>query len=129
MKKILIVDDDINMHVIYQDTFSGRADITVVNAYSVEKALEYLEQETVDLIVLDIIMEPISGSYLYLKITQDKKIRGKKIPIIISSVLGDKGLMHIQRNQLLEIIEKPFERDVFLRKVDALLEKKQSEKR
>lgn len=128
MKKILIVDDDINMHVIYQDTFAGRSDIQILNAYSVEKALEYLDKNVIDLIVLDIIMEPISGSYLYLKITQDKKIRQKRIPIIISSVLGDTGLQHIQKGQLLAIVEKPFERDMFLMKVDELLGNVQQKK-
>ncbi|HNX82315.1 MAG TPA: response regulator [Candidatus Omnitrophota bacterium] len=121
MKRVLIVDDDINMHVIYQDTFAERSDIQIVSAYSVAKALEYLGKEIIDLIVLDIIMEPISGSYLYLKLTQDKTIREKKIPIIISSVLGDKGLKHIKKSQFLAIIEKPFERDAFLLKVDQLL--------
>jgi len=122
MKKILIVDDDLDMHFIYKDVFVDRVDdFSLISVFSVNEALEVLKNQEVDLIVLDIIMEPLSGSYLYLKIKQDKSVRLKNIPVIISSVLGSKGLKHFSESKSAVIVEKPFSYDFFLKKVDELL--------
>ena len=79
-KKILIVDDEESIRILYEQEFleEGYQVFLASNAY---EALEIVEKEPLDLIVLDIKMPGMDG------IEAMQKIVGKKnnIPIIINS--------------------------------------------
>ena len=63
MKKILIVEDDRNMHEIYRDLFIDTGEkYELIYAATVEEAVEQLNAQDIALVVLDIIMEPIVAS-------------------------------------------------------------------
>ena len=89
---------------------------------NVEGAVQKLNKERIDLVVLDIIMEPISGEYLYLKLRQEKKFKTKKIPVIIVSVMKKEKLRHLEKIDNVYTFEKPIKRDRFLRKVEEMLQ-------
>ena len=121
MKTILVVDDERSMHELYKDMFLVKGDrYQLLFAASVEEAVEILNSKIVDLIVLDIIMEPIPGQYLYLKVTQDEGLKNKHIPIIIASVLKKEMLSRLQKMSDVAIFQKPLKQDEFLRKVEDL---------
>ncbi len=121
MKTILIVDDERSMHDLYKDMFIVKGDrYQLLFASSVEEAVEILNSKLIDLIVLDIIMEPIPGQYLYLKITQDEGLKNKHIPIIIASVLKKEMLSRLQKMSDVAIFQKPLKQDQFLKKVEDL---------
>ena len=121
MKTILVVDDERSMHDLYKDMFFNQGDrYQLLFATSVEEGVEILKGKIVDLIVLDIIMEPIPGQYLYLKITQDEELKRKHIPIIIASVLKKDMLSRLQKMSDVTIFQKPLKQDEFLKKVEEL---------
>ena len=118
MKKILIVEDEKTMHEVYQDIFlEEKEQYHLMFAFNVEEALNILKKEAVDLIVLDIIMEPIPGQYLYLKLMQDEELKAKKIPVIIASVLKREMFERLDTGGDVCVFEKPLSREAFLKKV------------
>lgn len=122
MKKILIVEDDRNMHEIYRDIFFEiEKKYNIEFAYCVEEAIQKLEKKEFSLVVLDIIMEPVSGEFLYLKLRQDKEFRDKKIPVIIVSVIKRESLMHLKRINNVSIFEKPIKGNRFLKAIETMV--------
>jgi CheY-like chemotaxis protein len=122
MRNILIVEDDRNMCEIYKDIFmetGGKYEI--VFAFNVEEAVERMGSKKVDLVVLDMMMEPISGAYLYLKLRQDKNLKTKKIPVIIVTVINETKLGRFKKGENTFIFEKPIEKSAFLRKVEEMI--------
>ncbi|MFH1876276.1 MAG: response regulator [Candidatus Omnitrophota bacterium] len=120
-KTILIVDDDPAMHEVYGDMFRQSDRYQLARAYSVEEALKGLKTRRIDLILLDIIMEPIPGSYLYLKVARDKKIQNEKIPIIVVSVLKEHELGSLGKLDNLIFFAKPFKKEALMGKIEELL--------
>ena len=85
-KKVLIVDDDMNMHDFYAELFAAHA---VTYTTSGEDAVELLQKGggPFDLIYLDLELLGMSGFATYDEI---KKILGAKIPpVVVSSSLSD----------------------------------------
>ncbi|UCG34911.1 MAG: response regulator [Candidatus Omnitrophota bacterium] len=121
MKRILIVEDEKSMHEVYQDIFlEEEGQYHLFFAFSVEEALNILSKEAIDLIVLDIIMEPIPGQYLYLKLMQDEDLKQRKIPVIIASVLKKDMFERLENVGEVCVFEKPLAREPFLKKVGEL---------
>ncbi len=67
-KTIMIVDDDQTFHDIYAEMLED-TDYRLIHAYDGDEALSKLEQEKPDLIILDILMDMVTGDtfFLYLK--------------------------------------------------------------
>ena len=79
--KILFVDDDKNIRLLYEKVFSEEG-YKVLLAESGEKALELLkENEDIDLVVLDIKMKGQSGLETLQHIVKEKR----KLPVILCS--------------------------------------------
>lgn len=80
MAKILVVDDEEHIVMILKDSleFSG---FQVVTAYNGLEALERVEQDHPDLIVLDIGMPKLDGWEVCRRLKADEKTR--TIPVII----------------------------------------------
>ena len=79
--KILFVDDDKNIRLLYEKVFSEEG-YEVLLAESGEKALEVLkENEDIDLVVLDIKMKGQSGLEPLQHIVKEKR----KLPVILCS--------------------------------------------
>ena len=97
MKHILVVDDDRNMHVLYNDLFLERQkEYKLSFAIDVEKAIDTMKQSEFGLVILDIVMEPLSGQYLLLKLREDENMKDLQIPVIIVSVLEEKDLKFLK---------------------------------
>lgn len=80
MAKILVVDDEEHIVMILKDSleFSG---FQVVTAYNGMEALERVEQDHPDLVVLDIGMPKLDGWEVCRRLKSDEKT--KDVPIII----------------------------------------------
>ena len=85
LKKILIVDDNELNITILLNALGSIYDISV--ALSAKEALEALADELPDLMVLDIIMEEMSGLELCKKIKSEE--RTKYIPVIFLTAAHD----------------------------------------
>lgn len=81
-KTIIIVDDDQTFHDLYSEMLED-TDYRLIHAYDGDEALSVLEQEKPDLIILDMLMDMVTGDtfFLYLKSMPECA----DIPVIIIS--------------------------------------------
>jgi len=80
MAKILIVDDEINVRKLYSEELRNEGYLTV-SAATVTEALETVEKENPDLIILDIKLGEESGIDCLMKIAKQRK----HLPVILNS--------------------------------------------
>jgi PAS domain S-box-containing protein len=102
---ILLVDDDKNQHVIAGEMLS-RLGYNVESVGSGEEAIEYLRDNTVDLVLLDMIMDPgIDGLETYRRIIE---INPQQKTIIASGFSETKRLKEAQRLGAGQYVKKPY---------------------
>jgi two-component system, chemotaxis family, sensor kinase CheA len=120
-KKILIVDDDPrNIFVLASALEDFGAEI--LEAESGEEALELLEWQQVDLILMDIMM-PVMDGFQVIKVIRESKIYGN-VPIIAITAKSHKGdsekCIEAGAN---DYISKPVEYDLLMRLVKTWISK------
>lgn len=114
MKNILILEDDKDMQGMYKIFFSDQEkkyDIEIENDATV--ALKRLKEKLFDLIILDIIMEPMFGDSFFLYLRGDEKTM--RIPVLVVSVLSPDTLGRLKKIDHVDTIDKPVTLD-FLQK-------------
>ena len=86
-KKIMIIDDERDFQEIYARMLEGRG-YDLIYAYDGDEAMQMLNDNIPDLIILDLVMDMVPGDtfFLYLKGFQELS----DIPIIISSSIPQK---------------------------------------
>ena len=80
MDRILLVDDDSNVRLVYKDLLSD-AGYEVLEAENGKETFDILDQELIDLVVLDIKLRAESGLDVLQKITK----KFPKLPVILCS--------------------------------------------
>ena len=80
MKTILIVDDEKNLLKLYEKEFSEEG-YRVITANSGSEALQKIEKDSFDLVVLDIRMPDLNGVETLKKIMESTS----KVPVILNS--------------------------------------------
>ena len=118
MKKILIVDDNELNITILLNTLKDMYDISV--ALSAKEAFEAIEDELPDLIVLDIIMDEISGIEVCQKIKGEE--RTAHIPVIFLTAAHDALKETAYKAGADDFMGKPFEGALLRSKIKRLLE-------
>lgn len=97
-KKIMIVEDEKDFQEMYAIMFEGRG-YNIINAYDGDDAMQMLEDNKPDLIILDMIMDMVTGDTFFLHL---KGFQGfSDIPVIIVSSTPQKqfkGLKKIDAN-------------------------------
>ncbi len=117
MFDILVVEDDKNTRKLLS-TVIGGAGYNVLLAQNGEQALDVLEHNHVDLMVLDVMMPKMDGFTL----TETLRGGGSQMPILILS--AKQNVVDIKRGFLVGIddyLTKPFDFDVLLLRIKALL--------
>jgi DNA-binding response OmpR family regulator len=84
MKKLLIVDDDESIQLLYQEEFREEG-YEVAEALNGESALEQFKQSPPDLVVLDIQMPGLNG----IEVLRQMKMLNAAIPVIINSAYNE----------------------------------------
>jgi two-component system alkaline phosphatase synthesis response regulator PhoP len=79
-KKVLIVDDDENT-VKFLSTVLSENGYETVAAYDGREGMEKLQEETVDLIVLDVMMPRKTGFVVFKQLKKDERL--KDIPVLM----------------------------------------------
>jgi DNA-binding response OmpR family regulator len=82
MKTVLFIEDDENIGKLYQAELSDKYRVIVIRDGN--KAMEVLEEESPDLVVLDIMLPGIDGVTLLERI----KRWNKDLPVIVSTAYG-----------------------------------------
>ncbi|MBU4312612.1 MAG: response regulator transcription factor, partial [Candidatus Omnitrophica bacterium] len=85
-EKILIVEDDKNISKLVKYNLE-KAGFECIVTITGEKALEVLDKEAIDLIILDIMLPEMDGFETCKQIKQDKKL--SHIPIIMLTAKGE----------------------------------------
>lgn len=94
-QKVLIIEDDIYISEMYKIKFESEDFETIIMEDGI-KGLKFLEKETVDIILLDIVMPQVDGFSILKTIKNNNSI--KNIPVVLLTNLSQK-----------ENIEKGFE--------------------
>ena len=109
MKHILIVDDDINIGNMLEETLTKEGYL-VSRAYSGTEALLVLNNRTPDLILLDLMLPGLSGEEVLPK-TQS-------IPVIVLSAKTNiDNKVHLLLNGAMDYMTKPFDMKELLARI------------
>ena len=117
--KILIVDDDEDLHTLYSLYLQGES-FQIVKAYNGQEALEAVEKEKPDLIVLDMIMPVMDGEEFFIKL----RARNKELPVIIASVNEKIPAKLFELGNIYTTLKKPFTIETLVTKIQEALAKK-----
>lgn len=101
--KILIADDSAFMRKVLIDILQGIGATNISEAENGKQAVEKVEAESPDLLLLDIIMPEMDGIEVL-------KAIGSKTKVIIISAVGQEGIIEEAKNNgALGFIVKPFD--------------------
>lgn len=80
MKKILLVDDEESIQLLYKEEFTDEG-YEVISALNGEEALEKFKTDPPDLVILDIQMPGMNG----IEVLRQMKMINSSMPVILSS--------------------------------------------
>ncbi len=80
MKKILLVDDEKNILIVYREEFED-AGYQVISASNGEEGLTRFRDDKPDIVILDILMPGMNG----IEVLRKMKMLDSAVPIILSS--------------------------------------------
>ncbi|MFC1593785.1 response regulator [Candidatus Omnitrophota bacterium] len=117
-KKILIVDDDVNLIKMMKPRLEAN-NFEVVTAHDGEEGLSKLESEKPDLLILDIVMPKVDG-YTFLKEMKSRQMKAvepiQPIPVIV--LTGQEKMQDLfEIEGIKEYVVKPFEGSALLEKI------------
>lgn len=116
MKKILIIEDDVDIHNVIEELLKKQGYMTY-NAYSGTEALLLLEKEKYDLILLDLMLPAISGEEIITKVS-DTPI------IVISAKSSSDNKVNCLMAGANDYITKPFDSNELLARIEVQLRQK-----
>ena len=119
MRKILIVEDDKDMQEIYRVLFNdgGKYEIVIVGDANV--ALKKADAGKFDLIIHDIIMEPMPGDSFFVHARNNAKL--KHVPILVVSILKQDTRHFLETLGNFHYLQKPITRESLLKKIEEIL--------
>jgi len=119
-KQILIVEDDQDMREAYKVFFADQEDNYEVNIVGdALEATRIMNEVRFDLVIVDIIMEPVAGDSLSIFIRENKETAD--IPILVISVLSPETLEGLKTLQNIHFLHKPITEDLLLKKISDVL--------
>jgi CheY-like chemotaxis protein len=122
--KILVVDDSSTNIVLLEAILNGQG-YQIETAQSVKEAYQIIRKETVNLILLDLLMPKVSG-YDFLKEIKSND-NTKNIPVIIVSATADpENKKKSIEMGALDFINKPIDIQNFIDKIESILNKKET---
>jgi two-component system response regulator CpxR len=120
MAKILVVDDDLDMCQIISDILK-EGEYSVNSSYNGEDALMKIKKNHYDLIVLDYILNEMSGLMVLEKALQ----MIPSLKVIMISAFGDKSIkVRARELGVSDFLDKPFDIKRFVQAVQDILTRK-----
>jgi CheY-like chemotaxis protein len=117
-KKILIVDDEQDIHVLIENLLDAEK-YEIASAYDGKEGYEKITASQPDLAILDVQMPEIDGFELLKKLLTEQK--ANNIPVIFLTGIAEKRGAHFKEedvrryfeSDLVSYMEKPFDPDKF----------------
>lgn len=120
MKKILVVEDDMDIHNLIKNVIEKER-YEVISAYSGTEAILLIEKNSIDLILLDLMLPGLSGEEVIKRI--------KNIPIIvISAKTSTEDKVNVLTIGANDYITKPFDTNELLARIKVQLRTNKREK-
>lgn len=119
-RKILIIEDDEDLHTIYQLYLQGQS-YEVIQARNGREGLEKAESEKPDLIILDMIMPVMDGEEFIQKYRIERK--NLDVPLIIASVNDRIPAALLEKGNVASVLKKPFPIETLLHVIQSALKK------
>lgn len=117
-KKILIVDDDPELHALIGYALR-REGYQVLEAHDAFEGLEVIEKEVVDLVLLDVMMPKMDGLMMLSRLRErDKDLR----VIVMTALTTPETAVSALRDQASDFLAKPFDVSQLLSAVRAVFE-------
>ena len=104
-KDVLIVDDETNILTSVEEVIRSMGH-QAKTASSGKEALKILQQESFDLVLLDILMPKMSGGQVLQKIRADKKLHNLKV-VFFSVVQVNEPSKEAKKLGVMDYIQKP----------------------
>ena len=120
-KKILIVDDDEELHILYGLYLRGES-FQILKAYNGKEAFDVMNKEMPDLIVLYMIMPVMDGEEFLKKLHHESRF--KEIPIIIASVNEKIPARMFEIANIYTTLKKPFTIETLVNKIREVFSQK-----
>ena len=119
MKRILIVEDDLDMQAIYRFMFKDEGQTYAIQITGdTVSALRAIRQNHYDLIISDIIVRATKDESF---IAQVKKERKDGIPVLVVSVLSPDMLAQLKKMRRVYFLQKPITKEKLLNKITRIL--------
>ncbi|MDH5656471.1 MAG: response regulator [Spirochaetia bacterium] len=120
---VLLVDDSEDMHLLIR-LILGQLSIKILEAYNGKDALEILNKNPVDLIVMDIEMPVLNGYETIKKIREiEQQQKLKTIPAMaLSANISLEDKKYAFQCGFNVFMEKPFLRSVFIKEIKNLMQ-------
>ncbi len=115
-KIILVIDDDVAFHEAMQN-FLEESEYVVMHAFNGKEGLTVAEENTPDVIVLDIIMPVMDGWSTLAALKANPRLA--KVPVIVVSIVDEKELGFALG--AIDYIHKPFDNKVLTEKIRQFL--------
>lgn len=116
--KILIADDNEEFCIILKDYLNNQEGFSVVGvAKNGLEALQFIEENKPDLVVLDIIMPHLDGLGVLEKLNLNKESESAPKIIVLSAVGQDKITQNAIRLGIDYYVLKPFDMDIFIKRI------------
>ena len=110
MAKILVVDDSVEIREVAVLSLKGAFPCKITEASNGKIALEMLQKETFDLLVLDKQMPEVDG----IQVLQLLRNAGNKIPTIVMTVVDNERTRDKINDLDALYLEKPFDADMLV---------------
>lgn len=120
-KKILTVDDEPHILELVKAILLNEG-YEVLTAESGKEALEVLESETVDLVMLDMMMPGMSGRETCDQIRQNSETKDLKVIFLTVAKFSETGIKALKGMGVLDYITKPFENEDLIKRVKKILD-------
>jgi CheY-like chemotaxis protein len=121
MKRIMIVEDSLDMQEIYKDLFSDKANEYAIELMTDSKAAyERVLKGGYDMVILDVIMDTMDGNtfYILLRLQENKQV--KNIPVLVVSVLNPNDLGIFNGSSNVDFLQKPITKQQLFGKIEGL---------
>lgn len=117
-KRILIVDDNLQIRQYVKQLFEGEYEI--LEAENGDKGLELVQKYIPDVVISDIMMQGLSGIELCSRIKEDPALNHIPVILLTGSSSAEVKLKGIECGAE-DFISKPFERDMLIARVAGIL--------
>jgi CheY-like chemotaxis protein len=115
--RLLIVEDDLELQELYVTMLEG-LECEIVPAFDGREALAKIDHACPDLLILDILLDELTGDALFHQLRQDP--RYVRLPVVVVSVLSPHRCRELfDFDDIVVFLRKPFRREQLLAAVRA----------